>query len=69
MAKTVDYCGKQYNVPDWVKFIATDSDGAIFGYEEKPAISEFWKEHISKKGRVCRLTRPEEWRDTLQEID
>ena len=30
--KTVIYAGEELVVPDWVKFIATNSDGGIWGY-------------------------------------
>lgn len=68
MAKTVNYRGKQYTVPDWVKFIATDLNGSIFGYEMKPTMDLVSEGYVATKGRVYRLRWPE-WQDTLQEID
>ena len=71
MTKTVNYRGKQYTVPDWVKFIATDLNGSIFGYEMKPAIDEKEDFFEMTAGRTICLGWPtiEEWRDTLQEVD
>ena len=34
--KTVIYAGEELIVPDWVKFIATNSDGSIWGYSQQP---------------------------------
>ena len=34
--KTVIYAGEELVVPDWVKFIATNSDGGIWGYSQQP---------------------------------
>lgn len=34
--KTVIYMGQQFTAPVWVKFIAADSGGGVFGYENKP---------------------------------
>lgn len=34
--KTVVYAGEEIVVPDWVEFIATNSDGGIWGYSQRP---------------------------------
>lgn len=34
--KAVVYAGEEIYVPDWVGFIATNSDGGIWGYSERP---------------------------------
>ena len=34
--QTVIYAGEELVVPDWVKFIATNSDGGIWGYSQQP---------------------------------
>lgn len=36
MEKTVTYRGAKYLVPEWVNYIAEDSDGDIYGYEFEP---------------------------------
>lgn len=30
--KTITYRGEQYEVEDWVNFVAMDADGDIYGY-------------------------------------
>lgn len=37
MEKTVTYRGATYLVPQWVNYIAEDSDGDVFGYEFEPS--------------------------------
>ena len=40
MMKSIKYMGREYEVPDWARFIATDSDGDISVFELRPEISE-----------------------------
>lgn len=37
-SKTISYYGNSYKVPLWVNYVATDSDGRIFGYKNRPLI-------------------------------
>lgn len=37
--KTVKYQGKEFEVSDWVNFIATDKDGTIWGFANKPELN------------------------------
>ncbi len=39
--KTVTYMLKNFQVPDWAKFIAADCDGQVFCYEASPIKKEF----------------------------
>lgn len=41
--KTVDYFGLQLTVPLFINFIATDSDGEVYGYENKPYDDVYWE--------------------------
>ena len=34
--KTVTYAGEEIVVPVWVEFIATNSDGGVWGYSQRP---------------------------------
>lgn len=34
--KTINYCGMTFEVEDRFKYVATDSDGSIWVYENKP---------------------------------
>jgi len=36
--KTIKYMGREYEVPDWAKFIATDEDGPTFVFSHKPGL-------------------------------
>lgn len=35
----IEYRRRQYNVPEWAKFIATDSDGRVYVYSDAPRFS------------------------------
>lgn len=41
--KTVDYFGLSLDVPYYIDFIATDSDGEIYGYKDEPDIDSYWE--------------------------
>lgn len=43
--KIIKYMGREYEVPEWAKFIATDEDGGVFVYEMMP-------EHYEESGFV-----------------
>lgn len=34
--KTVTYFDKEFQVPDWVEYLAMDDDGEVWGYDMKP---------------------------------
>ena len=34
--KTVKYAGEEIVVPTWVEFIATNSDGGVWGFSQRP---------------------------------
>lgn len=38
--KTVTFQGIDYEVPDWVRWIAQDGDGHIFAYDVEPLVYE-----------------------------
>lgn len=70
--KTIKYMGREYGVPDWAKFIATDEDGDIYVYETMPhpeedACSGYWEQN---KGQVMLLGNTGfNWQETLVEIE
>lgn len=41
--KTVDYFGLQLIVPHSINFIATDSDGEIYGFKNEPSAIGYWE--------------------------
>ena len=60
-----DYYGGELVIPEWVRFIAMDSDGAVWGYELLPE---------STRGKACKVgwrsekTANKEWHDSLREV-
>lgn len=34
--KKINFHGKEYEVEDWVNWVAIDEDGVIYGYEDEP---------------------------------
>lgn len=38
--KTITYFGREYTVPVWVKYVATDEKGDIYGFKYKPRLGE-----------------------------
>lgn len=56
------------NTPDWVLFVAKDSDGGWYGYDEKPAMGR--EEWVSIGERYVFLYRDvdgKNWMNSLQE--
>ena len=37
--KTITYRGLEIEVPDWAKFVATDSDGSLWVFERSPFVT------------------------------
>ena len=64
--KSIQYQGRQYSVPIWVKFVATDESGSIYGYEFEPYKSKSaW---LGSEGRLFLVTRDKEWDSSLAEV-
>lgn len=69
-----DYYGAELVIPEWVQFIAMDSDGSVWGYEEQPeaVMDDEWT--TGGRGRARRVgwrgakTGKKEWRDSLREV-
>ena len=34
--KTITFEGREYEAPDWVRWVARDMDGSIYGYSAEP---------------------------------
>lgn len=71
--KIVEYFGMQIIVPEWVKWLAVDEDGELYGYECEPDISvnEGWDEWYSEEGKsrwIADVILEEHWSQTLVEI-
>ena len=63
--KIVTFEGKQYEVPEWVNWVARDGNGDGYGYEEKPFLGcdQFDNEY----GRIFTLFA-NNWRDSLTKV-
>ena len=40
--KNVFAFGVDLQIEDWVKYLAVDTDGEIWGFDEKPTLDEDW---------------------------
>lgn len=69
MSKLIVYREEEYQVPNWVKYVATDENGVVWGYEEKPSSWEFsgdWQ----AKGRYVKIYSPDlDWENSLEAYD
>ncbi len=64
--KTITFEGKQYEVEDWVKWVAMDESGYVFCYEKKPRRHKNgW--YKSKKNRVIKIDCYD-WPGSLTEV-
>lgn len=65
--KTVIYKGIKFDVSNWVNFIATDKDGQIIGYENKPiADCDQWIVNSGMWEVITTFTT--DWENSLEEI-
>lgn len=69
--KYVDYFGFGFSIPISIKYIATDGNGEIYGYSEKPYLSDHWFEFqttnkFMELGKF--LLEGQDWRETLREV-
>lgn len=68
--------GDSYDIPEWAKFIAVDSDGQVFAYESKniKLMDAFWQDvgadEQSRMNHIGNMefSQPEVWKETLTEI-
>ena len=68
--KTVFYFGYAYKVPLWVRYVAVDEDGEIFGYCDKPEISKFYQHWCADDDGVEMGTVDYngDWKESLVEV-
>ena len=69
--KDVWYHGYYISIPRWVKWIATNSYGDVWVYENKPELDSYGQGWI-KAGRLFRVMQNVQfvgdWRDSLNEV-
>lgn len=65
--KTITYRGEQYEVEDWVNFVAMDADGAIYAHESEP-----YRRHgewVKTEGRIqCIGNEVAGWEESLEKV-
>lgn len=67
--KTITYRGEQYEVEDWVNFVAMDFNGDIFAFENKPEKDDFGEWINNKGGQVSRIDYIENgWSESLEKV-
>lgn len=56
------------NIPDWISYVAIDSNGDKFGYEVKPKlhIGGFWAKYIGQSYLLGNVGPCENWKDSLE---
>lgn len=68
--KNITYRGKEFEVEDWVNFVATDESGDIYGYEHEPKQDGYeytWFDETG--GEWCLIYESEvNWRDSLEKV-
>lgn len=66
--KTITYRGEQYEVEDWVNFVAMDGNLALFGYKNEPTCyGQVWDCDNVNERHFISYVQPE-WRDSLEKV-
>ena len=57
------------NIPDWVSYVAIDSNGDKFGYDVAPELhsSDCWTNNIGQSCLLENIGPCENWKDSLEE--
>lgn len=66
--KSIVISGDVFDVPEWVNFSATDSDGDCWGYENQPSIEkQSWCLCFPFGGHITFIGQPKvsDWRYSL----
>ncbi|WPK30584.1 hypothetical protein ETECTG_CDS0069 [Escherichia phage ETEC-TG] len=70
--KRVEYQGETLDVPEFVNYIATDSDGDRYGYSHKPEIPDWipaWRISVSTGDYIfLGVGSSKDWRFSLTEV-
>lgn len=72
--KIVNYFGEQFTVPEWVKYLAMDKCGNLFGYESKPFLAEdvnmyLINGYLNREGKyIARIVYDGDWKESLVEV-
>ena len=69
--KNVLYYNYVFTVPEWVCYLATDSEGSLMGYDREPMKDDnngWWDSGIGPIEMIARLDYGGDWRDSLVEV-
>lgn len=66
--KTINYFGMGITIPDWAKYLATDRDGSVYAYDNKPSIDgdDWFVDHSSITSIATVNLHGLDWRETLR---
>ncbi|QDH85544.1 hypothetical protein [Proteus phage vB_PmiP_RS51pmB] len=66
--KTITYRGEQYEVEDWVNWVAMDAGGEIYAYEHEPIVSSE-NDWINTGGNCFWIgSEPQDWDESLEKV-
>ena len=66
--KTITIEDQEYEVPDWVNWVALDADGEWRGFEKKPRKDECFSRWTAMGGKHYFITRSVGWENSLREV-
>lgn len=69
----VVYGSLDYRIPKWVNYVATNSSGKVYGYENKPIIAtdgraQWTRNSDCKKFYIGRVEFSGDWKESLLEM-
>lgn len=72
--KTVDYFGEQFTILGWIKYLAMDKSGELYGYESKPFVYDDEMQFMSDgylvedPEHIATIVYDGDWKDSLIEV-
>ena len=66
--KTIKFEGQEYEVEDWVNYVARDEECLIFGYELEPIKGGRSWHPIGFEGRMTKLYLAVPWNKSLVKV-
>ena len=68
--KYVDFSPDLSKLPDWVRWIAQDADGAWWAYEHEPNMSHsgWYENEVGQCLRLGQGSKNQEWRHSIRAI-
>ena len=68
--KPVMYFGVQFHIPNHHHYIATDCDGSVYSYIDKPHADEYYyMGEDAKYLGLAYVSENDNWRDSLMHVD